>query len=92
MAKMAMPEIDDALRDLRGWQKDGDALKREYTYPDHITAMGFVVRVAMSAEKMDHHPELTILYNKVSLRLWTHTEGGVTKNDVELAKAIDKVA
>lgn len=89
--RLSEGEIGQAVHELHGWRADGAvALTREFTFADHITAMGFVVRVAMAAEKMNHHPELTIVYNRVRARLSSHDAGGVTERDIELAKAIDE--
>ena len=91
--RLSEGEIGQALRELHGWRADGaTALVREFTLPDHITAMGLVVRIAMAAEKMNHHPELTIVYNRVRARLSSHDADGVTERDVELAKTIDEYA
>ena len=84
-------EITKAMANLDGWEPDGEkAIHKEFSFRDHIEAMGFVNRVAMVAEKMDHHPELTIVYSSVSIRLSSHDAGGVTERDVQLAEAIEK--
>lgn len=88
--RLSEGEIGQALHDLHGWRADGAAaITREVTFLDHITAMGFVVRVAMASEAMNHHPELTIVYNRVRVRLSSHDVGGVSERDFQLAKAID---
>jgi 4a-hydroxytetrahydrobiopterin dehydratase len=69
-----------------------DFVPGEFTLADHIEAMGFVNRAALAAEKMDHHPELTIVYNRVSISLSTHDAGGVTQKDIDLAHAIERYA
>lgn len=90
-AKMNTSEITAALAGLDGWEPRGEsAIHKDYRFADHIEAMGFVNRVAMAAEKMDHHPELTIVYNNVSINLNTHDAGGVTDKDIELAKTIER--
>jgi 4a-hydroxytetrahydrobiopterin dehydratase len=89
--KMTASEIGTALKNVAGWQADGEsAIAKAFKFGDHIEAMGFVNRVALAAEKMDHHPELTIVYNNVSIRLNTHDVGGVSAKDFELAAAIEK--
>jgi 4a-hydroxytetrahydrobiopterin dehydratase len=90
--KFTPAEIAEALAGLPGWAAGGDALVRTFTFADHITAMGFVVRVAMAAEVMDHHPEMRIVYSAVEIRLWSHDAGGVTKRDVRLAAKINALA
>jgi 4a-hydroxytetrahydrobiopterin dehydratase len=74
-----------------GWtiDDDGKALTRTVTFKDFSQAFAFLTRVAMHAEKVDHHPEFTSVWNKVDFRLTSHDSGGVTARDVELAKAIN---
>jgi 4a-hydroxytetrahydrobiopterin dehydratase len=83
-------EAIDAL--LRGtvWRKDGMTLVRDFEFANFNDAVAFVNRVAVDADKADHHPDILIHgYRKVQIRLTTHTEGGVTMRDIELASAID---
>jgi len=77
-----------------GWSLSGDgkALERSYRFKDFSQAFAFLARVAMHAEKVDHHPEFTSVWNRVDFRLTTHDAGGVTERDVDLAKAIDRFA
>ncbi len=77
-----------------GWTRgaDGVALERSYRFADFSEAFAFLTRVAMHAEKVDHHPEFTSVWNKVDFRLTTHDAGGVTDRDVALAEAIDRLA
>lgn len=85
--------VSQALEGLPGWSAEGNrTLHRQFSFPDHITAMGFVTRVAMVAETMDHHPDLRIVYNRVDITLSTHDTGGVTARDIELATKIEKYA
>lgn len=78
----------------QGWTKsaDGKALDRRFTFKDFSEAFAFLTRVAMHAEKVDHHPEFTSVWNTVDFRLTSHDAGGVTERDVALAKAIDQLA
>lgn len=86
-------QVNDALAGLSGWSADGDdAIRKTFRLDDHITAMGFVNRVAMAAEVMNHHPELSIVYSTVDIRLSTHDAGGVTQLDVDLAGKIERYA
>jgi 4a-hydroxytetrahydrobiopterin dehydratase len=73
-----------------GWQiVDGHHLEKEYTFPDFAEALGFVNRAALVAEEMDHHPELTLTWGKVRVRIWTHTVNGLTQKDFQLADKIE---
>jgi 4a-hydroxytetrahydrobiopterin dehydratase len=92
-AKFDAQQIDEALGRLPGWSADGEAaLTRSFKFKDHIEAMGFVTRVAMAAEVMDHHPDLRIVYNAVDIRLNSHDAGGITERDVKLAAKITEVS
>lgn len=82
-------QIKAGLRELKGWTREGKEIKKVVTMPDFVHAMGFVSSVALLAEKADHHPDIDIRWNKVTLVLSTHSKGGLTDNDVALAKAID---
>ena len=89
-AKFDAARIQQELSALPGWAADEDsALTRTFKFKDHIEAMGFVTRVAMAAEVMDHHPDLRIVYNTVDIRLNSHDAGGVTERDVKLATKIN---
>ena len=82
-----------ALQRLDGWAFDAaaKALVRDVKFKDFSEAFGFMTRVALLAQAADHHPEWSNVYNKVSLRLSTHSAGGVTQKDIALAEAIDKL-
>ena len=77
-----------------GWTSsaDGKAIEKRFTFADFSQAFAFLTRVAMHAEKVDHHPEFTSVWNRVDFRLTSHDAGGVTERDVALAKAIDLLA
>ncbi|MGH6658846.1 MAG: 4a-hydroxytetrahydrobiopterin dehydratase [Sphingomicrobium sp.] len=77
-----------------GWrlEKDGKALIRRFEFKDFSAAFGFLTRVAMHAEKVDHHPEFTNVWNRVDFRLTSHDSGGVTERDLKLAEAINRLA
>jgi len=86
-------KVKKALAGLPGWAFHRDALKKTFTFADFRQAMGFMVRVAFEADSMDHHPEWTNVYNRVSIRLNTHSAGGkVTASDIALAGRIEKLA
>jgi len=92
VAKLSDIEIQRELGALAGWARKGDALVRTYAFPTFMAAIGFVDRVAVAAEKMDHHPDLDIRYNKIGVTLSTHSAGGITANDVALAREMEKIA
>lgn len=77
-----------------GWTEEGEckALTRSFTFSDFSEAFAFLTRVAMYAEKVDHHPEFTSVWNRVDFRLVTHDTGGVTQRDIKLAQAINRLA
>lgn len=85
-------EIQRALAGLPGWTHRGDALERVFQFPDFSAALGFIVRVGVEAERLNHHPDLHNVYSRVTLRLNTHDAGGkVTQRDLDLAQAIQKL-
>jgi 4a-hydroxytetrahydrobiopterin dehydratase len=93
-AKLAGPAREEALSALPHWQEVGgrDAIARGYEFRNFSQAFGWMTRVALVAEKMDHHPEWSNVYKSVSVTLATHDAGGVTELDIKLAIAMDKLA
>ena len=88
-------EIADALEALPGWRRADDprpAIARSLKFADFNAAFGFMSRVALKAEVMDHHPEWSNVYNRVEVLLTTHDAGGVTQKDIDLARFIDGIA
>lgn len=83
-----------ALAGLEGWsEREGrDAITKTFTFEDFNAAFGFMTRVAMVAEKMDHHPEWFNVYRMVKVTLSTHDAGGLTEKDIALARSMDKLA
>ncbi|MBI1330123.1 MAG: 4a-hydroxytetrahydrobiopterin dehydratase [Alphaproteobacteria bacterium] len=83
-----------AMKELPQWQdiEGRDAIRRVFTFKDFNQAFGFMARVALLAEKMDHHPEWFNVYNKVDVTLSTHDASGITQNDIAMAKAMDGYA
>ena len=75
--------------ELPGWTLEGEALVRSFRFADFSAAFAFMTRVALLAEKADHHPEWTNVWNRVDIRLTTHDAGGLTARDVALARGID---
>jgi 4a-hydroxytetrahydrobiopterin dehydratase len=84
----------EALAGLDDWTEaeDRDAIRKTFTFADFNEAFGFMARVALAAERMDHHPEWFNVYNRVEITLSSHDAGGVTLRDVRLAQAIDGYA
>ena len=92
--KLDEAAIKIALADAPGWtrtadSKGTDGMDRRYVFRDFTEAFGFMARVALLAEKADHHPEWSNIYNKVDVRLTTHDAGGLSARDFALARAID---
>lgn len=85
-------EIQSALRELDGWSLSADKLQRTFQFADFSAAWGFMSRVALAAEAMNHHPEWFNVWNKVRIDLATHDAGGITVLDVELARRINACA
>jgi 4a-hydroxytetrahydrobiopterin dehydratase len=85
-------EIDQALQKLPGWTRRGKAIERVFQFGNFVEAMEFVNRIAFAAEATNHHPDIVINYNKVTLTLVSHDSGGVTQRDVRMAGKINEVA
>jgi len=86
------PELLQALQNLPGWNVHGNAVERVFDFPNFVEAMGFVNRIAEAAEAMNHHPDITINYNKVKLSLMSHDSGGVTQRDLRMAGKINEIS
>src|SRR6476660_7254240 len=93
-AKLTGKARSDALATLKGWSEvqGRDAIQKSLKFADFNQAWGFMARVALAAEKADHHPEWTNVYNRVEIVLSTHDAGGLSDKDVALAKVIDSAA
>lgn len=90
--RLSDAEIAAALEELGGWSRDGDRLYRAYQFADFVAAFGFMAAAALVAERMNHHPEWANVYGTVRVHLATHDAGGITRKDVELARAMDAIA
>ncbi len=92
--RLADEERERALRDLPGWEFDGaaGAIRRTFRFADFSAAFGFMTRVAMAAEKADHHPDWSNGWNRVDVAFSTHSAGGLTALDIEMARAVDALA
>jgi 4a-hydroxytetrahydrobiopterin dehydratase len=94
MAKLTGKARAEALAALEGWTEVAgrDALRKSFTFADFNEAWGFMTRIALAAEKADHHPEWSNVYNKVEIVLSTHDAGGVSEKDIALARIIEAAA
>jgi 4a-hydroxytetrahydrobiopterin dehydratase len=92
MARLSDSDIAERLTQLSGWSRDGDAIRKQFTFAGFPDAIAFVVRIAFDAEAADHHPDLTINYRRVTVSFSTHSEGGVTEKDFRGAGAVEKIA
>jgi 4a-hydroxytetrahydrobiopterin dehydratase len=90
--KLSSAEIQIALAELPGWKLAGDKLHREYRFDDFSLAFGFMAASATAIERMNHHPEWSNVYGTVVVNLTTHDAGGITKNDLDLAAALERLA
>ncbi len=90
MSALSKTEIHDLLKKMPGWSQVGKAIQRRFSFRDFVTAMAFVNTVAEAAEKAQHHPDITINYSLVMISLSTHSEGGVTAKEFDLARQIDQ--
>jgi 4a-hydroxytetrahydrobiopterin dehydratase len=91
-AKLSADEISASVQSLPEWSVADGQLHREYTFQDFTHAFAFMAAVATIAEKMDHHPEWTNVYKRVTVHLSTHDAGGITELDFKLAKAMEAIA
>jgi 4a-hydroxytetrahydrobiopterin dehydratase len=92
MDKLSDQQRDDALERLNGWQAQGEAITRTFQLRDFARAIDFVNAVAEMADDANHHPDIDIRFNKVKITLTTHSVGGLTRSDIELAAGIDAIA
>lgn len=94
IARLTGPARAEALARVHAWTpvEGRDAIHRRLEFPDFSAAWGFMARVALAAEKLDHHPEWTNVYNRVDITLTTHDAGGLSERDIQLAELIDRLA
>jgi 4a-hydroxytetrahydrobiopterin dehydratase len=90
--RLSDDDVDNALTGLDGWLLENGKLSRDFKFANFIEAFGFMTRAAIEAEKMDHHPEWSNVYNKVSVQLVTHSADGITSLDVALAMKMNALA
>jgi len=84
-------EIRERLSRLNGWSLSEDCIEKSYQFMNFLRAMSFLNAVAFISESMNHHPDINVHYNRVTLRNWTHAAGGITQYDFALAERIDAV-
>ena len=92
MPVLSDEEVDSRLRELSGWRREGGALWREFDCQNFLGSVEFVNRITPVAEEMNHHPDVAISWSKVTISLTTHSQGGITDRDFELAMRIDGLA
>ena len=91
LAKLSQEQIKNELKNMLGWTVVEGKLHKEFHFKDFNQAFGFMTRAAMHIEKMNHHPEWFNVYNKLIVDLTTHDAGGITENDIKLAKTLNSL-
>ncbi len=84
-------QLDSFIENNSSWIIDNKTIKKEFKFDNFIDAFGFMTKVALLSEKMDHHPDWQNTYNTVKINLTTHDKGGITTNDIQLAESMDKL-
>lgn len=92
MTTLSDEDIEARLRPMPAWQRSGDSITRTFEFDDFVGSVDFVNRITPAAEEMNHHPDLAISWNKVTVSLSTHSQGGLTESDFALATKIDSLA
>ena len=91
MMKLSETEITEELKKLEGWAIKDNKLHKEFQFDSFNQAFGFMTRAAMEIEKMNHHPEWFNVYNRITVDLTTHDAGGITNNDINLARILNSL-
>ena len=91
MMRLSSEKISEELKNLPGWSVKDEKLHRDFEFESFNQAFGFMTRAAMEIEKMNHHPEWFNVYNRISVDLMTHDAGGITENDIQLAKILNSL-
>ena len=91
MMRLSEEEIDEELKNLPGWSVVNEKLHKEIEFESFNQAFGFMTRASMEIEKMNHHPEWFNVYNRLVIDLMTHDAGGITKNDINLARILNSL-
>ena len=92
MTKLSEEQIGEKMGEVEGWEREADAITKSYDRGDFVGSVKFVDSLVEPAEEMNHHPDLSISWSEVTVTLSTHSEGGLTDNDFELAQKIDALA
>ncbi len=87
--KLSENEIDQKIRQMNGWDLEEGKLTKSFKFSNFVEAFGFMTKIALEAEKINHHPEWSNVYNTVTIKLSTHDVGGITDYDIKLAEIID---
>ena len=91
MMRLSETEITEELKKLEGWNIIDNKLHKEFQFDSFNQAFGFMTRAAMEIEKMNHHPEWFNVYNRITVDLTTHDAGGITNNDINLARILNSL-
>ncbi len=92
MALLDEAEIESRLAGIDGWEREGEAIAKTFDRGDFVGSVKFIDAIVEPAEEMNHHPDLSVSWNKVRISITNHAQGGLTENDFELAKRIDALA
>jgi 4a-hydroxytetrahydrobiopterin dehydratase len=92
MTRLTEDQIEQQVKGLEGWTREGNAIRKQFTFAGFPEAVGFVSRLVPEAERADHHPDITINYRRVTLSYSTHSEGGLTLKDIDGARMADRAA
>ncbi|MDE1815733.1 MAG: 4a-hydroxytetrahydrobiopterin dehydratase [Thaumarchaeota archaeon] len=90
--KLTDEQIKKELANLQGWSVVNGKLHKDFVFADFVEAFGFMSKAAINIEKMNHHPEWFNVYNKIKVELVTHDAGGITQNDINLARTLNSLA
>lgn len=89
--KLTKEELSESMKSLKDWAVEGNNLVKVFEFDNFRTAFSMMTQIAFIAEKLNHHPDWSNSYNKVTVSLSTHSEGGITQKDIGMAKEIDKI-
>ena len=90
--KLSEHELEEQIKGMKGWELKNGKLEKSFRFSNFVEAFGFMTKIALEAEKINHHPEWSNVYDFVSIKLTTHDAGGITDFDIKLANIIDAVS